>query len=429
MKKVVCLVLGFLMVMSLFSVFSASGAEKVTLRMWATASTSRDVARAIIWKDFEAKHPGVKVDFEGIPWGAFMEKILTSAIAGTLPDACRYSFAPQFASKGLLMPLIQFIEGENGIDTDKYMDGVFPNPCITLGGEIYALPFAYEGYPSFFYNKDIFEAEGVTPPTTWAELRAVAEKCTKKDADGEITQDGIVFMVCGPFVDGFLSTSGAQTTDVIGEGATKATFSAPGNVAGLNFLIDLLNDGYLRGGDWGACTKNFVEGRMGIFLNMGSWACDFRPEIYPDFNWGTMVPPALEGQPQVNPANFSDAGFIFASTEHPELAWELLKAYAYDGSPFIWSKKYGSLPPFKDLLTGTTNPYYAFYQVEPKLREMVEVAASAPSVLPTPQLWHAKGAEVEALTNGIYGLVFEGKMSVEEALAALDGKVDILLSE
>ncbi len=429
MKKVVCLVLGFLMVISLLSVFSASGAEKVTLRMWATASPLRDLVRNIIWKNLEEKNPGIKVDFEGIPWSAFNEKILTSAVAGTLPDVCRYIGAPRFASRGLLIPLEQFIEGPDGIDTGAYMDGVFPNASIVWDGVVYALPFAWALEPGYFYNKDIFREEGLTPPKTWSELRAVVEKITKKDADGTVTRDGMVFM--SVLTDGFLITNGAMATDIIGEGA-KATYSAPENVEALEFLVGLVNDGYLRmSGAWGSESKFFIEGRTGILATVGSNPYGWRPAIHPDFNWGTLLPPTPEGKPQVLPANYADSGFIFASTKNPELAWKLLKAYCgREGSALIWTQKFGSLPPFKDILDPETdNPHYYVYQMEAHLREIVEIALSGKSILPTPGDWHARGDEIWGIIGGEYDLLYAGEQTVAETVANLDEKVGAVLSE
>jgi len=425
MKKVVCLVLGVLMVMSLFSVFSASGA--VTVRFWAVASPLRDNARRIIWKNFEEKNPGIKVDFEGIPFGAFNEKILTAAAAGTLPDACRYAFAPRFASKGLLMPLEEFIEGPDGIDTSLYMDGLFPNAAITWDDIVYALPFAWAMAPGYFYNADILREEGLTPPTNWAELATAVEKMTQKEADGTVTRDGMVMM--SVLTDGFLLLNGALVTDAIGQSATKANYSAPEIVEALEFLVGLVNGGYLRmSGAWGSESKFFIEGRTGILATVGSNSYGWRPQTHPKFNWGTLMPPMNEGKEQVIPAEYGDCGFMFASTKNPDEAWKVLKAHCgREGSALIWTQKFGSLPPFKDILDpATDNPYYYLYQMEAHLIEIVQAALSGKSVEGFLGNWHPAGDEIWGIEDREYGLLYAGKQTVAETVANLDEKINAL---
>ena len=45
-----------------------------------------------------------------------MEKIITSIAAGTAPDVIRFGYAPRFASKGMLIPLDEYIHGPDGVD-------------------------------------------------------------------------------------------------------------------------------------------------------------------------------------------------------------------------------------------------------------------------------------------------------------------------
>jgi len=61
----------------------------------------------------------------------------------------------------------------------KYTDAGLYNPSLasayTFDGKIYGIPDLV-AYWVVFYNKSVFDANGLTPPKTWAELEAAAEK-------------------------------------------------------------------------------------------------------------------------------------------------------------------------------------------------------------------------------------------------------------
>lgn len=429
-KKTVSFMLVFLVSVSLVSTFfvrSVSGAEKITLRFWATASSARDRGRRIIWRNFEKENPGVKVEFEGVPWDQFTEKILTSSIAGTLPDAVRYGFVARFASRGLLMPLEEFIKGPNGIDANEYLEGVFPNPSLTWDGKVYALPTAVMGY-RFYYNRDILREEGVAPPKTWKELKTVAEKLTKKAPDGEVIRYGLQINENITLIDGFVVTNGKNLTDVYGHEATKATYSAPENMEGFQFLANLAKNKYLLPIRGEMAAKYFLEGKSAMYYGMDAHA--FRPEIYPEFNWWIGPFPIPEGKPEVQPGNTADCSYIFKSTKYPQLAWKLVKAYSWkQGSPLVWIHKFGVVPPFKDVLDeNTLNAYYYPFQFEAHLRKSFELVSKG-ILMSGPDRWHVKGEEIYRLEMSQYGLMLRGKKSVEEVVEYLDTKVGAMLPE
>lgn len=435
MKRALSFVLGVVLSVSLMGTFfpcSVGGAEKVTLRFWATADPKRDRGRRVIWQNFEKRNPGTKVEFEGIPWGQFTEKILTAAAAGTLPDAIRYGYVGRFASRGVLLPLEEFIKGPDGIDTDKYFEGLYPNPSIMWDGKVYGLPWLWEGAPAAFYNNDILEKEGITPPETWSELETALEKLTRKTPGGEVKRYGMILYVSDYIIDGFVGTNGGRLTDVWGHEATKATYSAPENLEGYRFLANMAKKDYIRPMTKSEMmVKDFVDGKAAMCYSYGSGAYAWRPEVFPDFDWGVTRCPVPKGKPKVAAAQFGDAGFIFKTTKHRELAWKLLKAYVWkEGSPLIHIHKFGGMPPFKDILDPETlNPAYYPFQVERHLRAIAETALGLPSKMVGPSRWHLRGKEIEEIEEGQYDLMFRGIKSPEEVAEYLDRKIGAMLPE
>ena len=76
----------------------------------------------------------------------------------------------QIAATGALAPL-----GDYGVTTDGYATG--PVSAATYEGKLYGLQPAANTI-AIFYNKDVLAKAGVTPPTTWADLKSAAKKLT-----------------------------------------------------------------------------------------------------------------------------------------------------------------------------------------------------------------------------------------------------------
>lgn len=68
-----------------------------------------------------------------------------------------------------------------------------------LNGKYYAQPTAVRTL-ALFWNKDLFKAVGLdpdTPPATWDEVLTDAQKLTKRDAQGNLQQEGYAWNVSG----------------------------------------------------------------------------------------------------------------------------------------------------------------------------------------------------------------------------------------
>ena len=122
------------------------------------------------------------------------ERIATALAGGQGPDIMMYNHnMPWFFGIEAVYPLNDFItDPEIGIDPDL----VFPasRGTVHYAGVVEAIPISH-GPGGLIVNMDIFEANGLTVddlPETWEEVEALAIQLTERDADGNITQYGIV---------------------------------------------------------------------------------------------------------------------------------------------------------------------------------------------------------------------------------------------
>jgi multiple sugar transport system substrate-binding protein len=155
-------------------------AQKV-IRVWHTETQANSQqAMKNIAARFEAKHPGVKVEVEGLAWGDLEGKIMASLAAGTPPELSHGQpiTCAALQSKGLLLPLDEVVKalGEANIwDQVKRV--------CRVGGKQYGLVHA-AGTSLLIYRKDLAQKLGLKPPKTWADLIANAKALTL-DTNGD----------------------------------------------------------------------------------------------------------------------------------------------------------------------------------------------------------------------------------------------------
>ncbi|MER5485559.1 sugar ABC transporter substrate-binding protein [Streptomyces sp. NPDC002812] len=162
------------------SAAAAEDGKPVTITFWGWAKGTQEVVDA-----FNASHKDVQVKFEAIPSGnaGGYAKISNAVKAGNAPDVfnTEYGQLPDFVSKGAVQDITKLVSSELKA---KYLPQSVE--LTTLGGATYGLPL--DAAPqAFFYRKDLFEKAGITsPPKTWDEYRADAEKLKKADPNSRI---------------------------------------------------------------------------------------------------------------------------------------------------------------------------------------------------------------------------------------------------
>ena len=110
---------------------------------------------------------------EVVPFANLITKVLQEASAGDLPNIVMLDNpnVPQVAATGQLKPL----NGLPGFTTSGYIPGAI-SEC-TYQGKQYCYPIGTNTI-GLFYNKAMFAAKHLSPPTTWAQLQSDAKALT-----------------------------------------------------------------------------------------------------------------------------------------------------------------------------------------------------------------------------------------------------------
>ncbi|HKI55852.1 MAG TPA: extracellular solute-binding protein [Trueperaceae bacterium] len=228
----------YLLALLLAGFMGAAVAQNVTLRalfMQQAAYSDSDVRS--MTADFEAQHPGVKVDVEFVSYEALHNKIITAAAAGgggydvVLFDVI---WPAEFAQNHVLRDI-------TGDLPQSMIDQVVPGAwtTVTYDGHYYGIPWILDT-KYLFYNKDMLAKAGITaPPKTWQELLDQA----KAIKDAGIVQYPIVWswgqaeaIVCDYTT--LLSAFGGSFFD-----NGQPAFNSGGGLEALQFMRTSLDEG------------------------------------------------------------------------------------------------------------------------------------------------------------------------------------------
>ncbi len=155
------------------------------------------------------------------------------------------------------------------------LDSVEPAAISTIkklyGGAFNFLPYQFN-IEGIFYNKALFEENGISEPKTWDELTAAAK--TFKDAGiTPFAASGDQGWPLTRLISGYIFRSlGPDAMKDVADG--KAKLTDPGYVAGAQAIADLGAAGYFGDNvtslDYDGATNEFLTGKAAM-IYMGTW--------------------------------------------------------------------------------------------------------------------------------------------------------------
>jgi phage N-6-adenine-methyltransferase len=127
---------------------------------------------AAVIKEFEARNPGVKVEWTKVERGAYADTMTTLFAGGKPPEIVHLaSFEFQkFADEGWLEDLAPFITAGR-LDLKGWAG---QDACMWKGKPVCIMMLYFGNI--FAYNEELLTKEGIAPPTNWAEYIAAARK-------------------------------------------------------------------------------------------------------------------------------------------------------------------------------------------------------------------------------------------------------------
>jgi len=382
-----------------------------SISFWhAYSADSKEVKtlRTEVIPGFEAKFPGAKVVEVSVPYDDLHQKLITAAAGGNLPDVVRsdIGWVPELAKLGVLERLDTAMP-----DFASFADKVFPGTLATnrYKGGYYGLPLDTNTRVQM-YNADALGKAGLTtPPKSFDELRALADKLSGKGvmafADGGLG---------GWNVLPWIWSAGGDITD---PEYTKATgyLNAPASVAGIQLLFDLYQKGQLGKGVLGGTgsvptDQGLAKGQYATILD-GPWMYPIFAGSFPEFKLQVAPVPAGAGG-SVSVVGGEDV-VVMKSSANKELALEFTRYLLSDEAQLAMAKV-GQMSVLRDLDVTAIDANYAPFV------EQLKTAKPRPVTPAWPKIDDLLQKKLQA--------AFRGETTLQEALDSAAAEIDKLLA-
>jgi multiple sugar transport system substrate-binding protein len=377
---------------------AASSAQAQTIKVmdYLTEGTSTVAFDTILMKTCSEK-TGLTVERTSVPYAELVQQFLLAASTNAMPDIAYIdnSDVSQLAAAGFLTPVA---------DIGMSLEGFVP-ALQGLGnyeGKDYAVP-SLNNTVALYYHKDMLEKAGVTPPTTWAELKDAAKKLTQGDTYG------FVF-------PGINNEQGTFHTSpfIWSNGGNFETLNSAENVESLTFLRDLVADGSVSKSVVTFAIPDakdqFVAGRAAMMIG-GSWLL---PQLdgSPELNYGVVPVPVPEGKTRGVPTG--GELWVISATANKENAKAFLECVSSPEVMLTYAKDRNNVPSLAAL-------WAPFNEALPRMAPFVESLAGAVSRTAVLGTKYPKySAAYSAAMQGILIGEKDPKAALDEAQAAAE---------
>ena len=401
MKRIIlAMLIAMLIIVPVWSSGSEEAADDGTVTLTFMRTGTPEVLRGIfepIIAEFEATHPGIKIDMQDLGWSDAERMLQTMAASRTLPDVMYNLPGTIFdlADKGLIRDLTPYLDEElindmypAMLDAGKYNGGQY---MITCGGMTLMM----------WYNTELFEKAGLdpdNPPETWDELIAAAAAIDQLEGVdgiglyGNATGGETSFV----FESLFDSAYGGSAWDLE---SNRYVYDSPEGrdaaIKALALIQELVKYAQPSVVEYNRfdCRTLLRDGKVGIVLD----GVNLANQVTEQMEAGTIKAALLPACPDGEVATAVNVGgwFIPENSEHPDEAWTFLRYLMQPENQFA-HKAYGSVPILKSEAALSAGTEYD------KVVEESTATAYAEGVCPqTTALWLATGEELQRLILGM----------------------------
>jgi multiple sugar transport system substrate-binding protein len=323
-----------------------ASAQQVTLNFWDMIWGDKAypaVGQALVDR-YNKENPTVKVVYRSVPWSNWYETYVTAIASGSAPDISTGGGfqAVQFYDQGAILP----------VDDVVKEIGAAQFPASTLDamkfdGHYVGLPWALN-VKVMLYRKDILDAAGVKPPTTFEELRQAAKATTGKGRFGLVASGDAAG---AHWISHFAIANGGGLFTPDG----KAGLNSDRSKEGIQFLADLVKDGSVNPASAGYTNNDalgaFFRGEATFVLagaTAASQAGDAKSKI-------GILPPLKGPHGDVLGLYFVNNIMAYKQSQHPKETLAFMKWWS-DNAMSLWSDGHVNNLPARQSIA--SNPYF-----------------------------------------------------------------------
>ena len=393
---------------TLLLILPALTQQPVTLNLLMTAPDAQPWKQGMV-RDFEAKHPGIRINIiEGPNAANLLEDLYTSAfILGDSPyDLINIDviWTPKFAAAGWLLDLTDWSQ-------EKLELAAFSPKDLEGGryeGRLYRIPIRSD-VGMLYYREDLLKAAGYKPPETFEDLMQISQALQKQGANwGYLWQgrqyEGLVAM----FVEVLVGEGGFW----VNPDTLEVGLEQPETLQAIEFLRDTIKQGVSPAGVTTYQeeeTRRLFQSGQAVFLR--SW-----PYVWPLANEDTSP---IKGKIAIKPmvhAPGKSAGAclggwglgIAKSSKHPEEAKIAIEYFTSREPQRRFILQAGYVPSRRELFTDPE--IVSKYNHYPQLLEVVQSAVLRPPI--------AQYAQASDILQRYLSAALTDRLSPEKAMQA-----------
>lgn len=402
---------------------SGDESDVKSLTVWRLGDSTPEQADFMskIDKQFEAKHPGLKITVQWIAWNDYTKKFQNAVIGGKGPDVTEVGNTDVlgWAKQGALADITDDVNSwAPAKDIPKTL---FANDDVD--GKRYGVPW-YAGNREFLYRKDWFKQLHIDVPKTWADIVAAAKKLQQaKDVTGlpiPTQQDATYFLA--PYIWG----NGGELATRSG-GKWTSGLNTPQAKEAISFYTGLVTKDKVApeaaaGWDSLKTESLFTSGKAGMVMD-GSWA---RPVIEGKNKKlkgkiGSFAIPRKDGGgPAPTFAGGSDLA-VWRTTKAPKLAWQYVTLLDSKKNATAFADITNFFPTFTDVLNS------AKYTKDPFLAPFAKAMATVPKTTPATPNWVSANQDKTVVQTMIADIV-KGK-PLDATVSKADSQLNDLLNQ
>ena len=399
------------------------GPIQLTLFTWTRPAEL--AANQKLCKQFEAEHPGLRVEVLNEPGDRAMDKLQAMVAAGNPPDVMSIhgAYFMPMAANGSLLDLEALIKDDPKFDLSDFYPRLVETcryPATRSAGKqgkLYSLP-RYTSVYVLFYNKDLFDAAGVKYPDdswTWNDYLAAAQKLMVNSPDPERRRMGCTIDFWGARIYPWVWANGGEILDPSGK---VCLLDRPEAQEALQFLVDLRYKYKVCPPSTMAERRQniamFTNGKVAMFQT-GAWDIQAMQEAK-TLRWDiALLPKKKQHATLLGTENYA----IAAQTKYPKEAWELFKFLLGPQAQTVMATGLEKQPSRQSVANG---PYLS-QKVAYNRRvfvEALEYAHAAPNIPDWDRISHFIQEQLDLMWIGKVSVADGTKKAAEQVTEALE---------
>jgi sn-glycerol 3-phosphate transport system substrate-binding protein len=374
--------------------------------------------------DFEKENPGIKL--KPIYSGSYQESIakaLTAVKSGDPPVMSILLSTDMFSliDEDAIVPFDELVKTD---DDRAWLKSFYPAfmENSQASGKTWGIPFQRSTIV-MYYNKEMFKEAGLDPnkpPATWSETTQYAQKLTKRDASGKVTQWGVQIPSSGFPYWLFQGLAIENGTNLANQAGTEVYYDKPETIGAVQYWVDLVNkykvhpEGIV---EWGTTPKDFFEKKVAMVWTTTGNLTNVKNNAKFDFGVAMLPANKQRGSP-TGGGNF----YIFkkSTPQQREAAFKFIKWATTPARAAQWGIDTGYVAVRADAWdTPVMKQYVAGFPAAAVARDQLPYAKAELST-------HDNQRVTKALNDGLQAALTGGK-TPEQAMKDAQREADRIL--